>query len=293
MWPLDVIFNGPSGDVFTGTGPADGTRRVAFERDQLAIEEAELAEVIGQSEGTSDQLRAALVNVEHDIHALEDLLRPTRVAAAAVLPPDLSILDQAAGALDEQLRTLASISKSLDQRDALTAEIDRISAEADSLEVEVAARLKDAPLAAAGTRLADGLNTYFNALNLGDPTRWPEGEVSVRLGKRDFGIEVKAADWHIKLGRTLACFFLNAYHYALLQLSGQPGYHYSGLAIIDFPPTLADERELTDEENYLIEPFIGLIARLLPGATTQVIVAGRAFVDLQGANRIALATVYQ
>jgi hypothetical protein len=85
--PLDVIFNGPSGDVFTGTGPADGTRRVAFERDQLAIEEAELAEVIGQSEGTSDQLRAALVNVEHDIHALEDLLRPTRVAAAAVLPP--------------------------------------------------------------------------------------------------------------------------------------------------------------------------------------------------------------
>jgi len=270
-----------------------GLRRLAFERDQLAIEEAELAEVIAQAERDVGRIRAELGVVGNEIQTLDDLLRPTRVAAAAVLPPELSILDQQAGALDEQLRTLTSIEKSLHQRDALTAEIDRITAEADTLESEVAALRRDVPLEASATLLEDGFNSYFNALMVEDPARWPEGDVSVRLRKEDFRIQIKDADWQLKLGRTLVCFFLNAYHYALVSLSDKVGCNYPGLAIIDFPPTLADERELTDEENYLIEPFIGLAARLLPRATTQIIVAGRAFVDLQGANRIALTTVYQ
>jgi hypothetical protein len=269
-----------------------GTRRIAFEMDQLAVEEQELTEVLAQADVSRRQLQAKLDEVQNTIQALEDLLRPTHMAAAAVLPPDLSVLDQAAGALDEQMRTLESVAKSLDQRDALAEQIDKIEAEAETLDAEVTARTKDVPFGSAGSWLEDGFNSYFNALNQGGPDRWLEGGVKVRLRKRDFSLEIQRADWRAKLGATLACFFLNAYHYALLSLSDRPGCNYPGLAIVDFPPTLADDRELTDEENYLIEPFIALLARLAP-AQAQLIVAGRAFVDLHGANRIPLTTVYQ
>ena len=270
-----------------------GAHRIAFERDQLAIEETELLEVIAGWERTVSRLRVDLDRVRDEVREIEDLLRPTQIAVAAVLPPDLGILDQRAGSLDEQLRTITAIERSLARRDALTAEIDRVTAEADALDAEVAARSRGLPLDAAATLLADGFNSYFNALGRDDPMRWQEGGVTVRLRKRDFDVEVNGADWHVRLGRTLQCFFLNAYHYALISLSIKPSCHYPGLAIIDFPPTLADGRELTDEENYLIEPFIGLVERLRTDAPVQVIVAGRAFVDLRGANRIPLTTTFQ
>ena len=274
-----------------GNDAAIGTRRIEFEVEQLAVEESELVEVLERHHANLRRVQEQLEETEGSVAAIEQLLEPTHTAIAAVLPPGLSLLDQRIGGLDEQMRTLGSVAKALERRDELATKIDAIEAEAEALDVQVSSRSKDAPFGSASLRLEEGLNTYFNDLNGVEPGRWPEGKVEVHLRKRDFAIELKRADWHGKLGATLTCFFLNAYHYALLSLSGLPGCNYPGLAIIDFPPTLADDRELTDEENYLVEPFLELLARL--PVPTQLIVAGRAFVDLQGAHRIQLTDVYQ
>jgi hypothetical protein len=60
--------------------------------------------------------------------------------------------------------------------------------------------------------------------------------------------------------------------------------------MIDFPMTLADKTTIADKENYLIEPFIELAGR---NPDVQVVVCGRAFQRLKGANRIELTEVWQ
>ncbi len=265
-----------------------GTQRLRLELEQLEVEVTELNEVIGRREVELGTLREEATTLREQLRGLDRALRPTRVAAAAILPPDLSILDQKAGMLDEQLRVLDSVAKALAQREVLLRRIDEIEAAAAQLEQDVAAQTRSLPLAERGTWLEDGLNTYLSVLG---PAHWPEAPVVVTLRKRDFLLSIHGAEWSNRLGNTRACFFLHAYHYALLALSGRAGCNYPGLALIDFPATLANGLRLTDEENYLIEPFVSALTHRLPGRT-QLIVAGRAFEGIAGANRLELADVY-
>jgi len=269
-----------------------GAKRMAFEVEQLRVEERELAELLKRQASEQRRLTEGLRTAREQVRRLDTLLRPTRAAAAAILPPDLALFDQEIGRIDEQLRTLENISRALELRDSLTGDIDAISPEVRVLEAEVNQLTETVDFEKAGNTLADGFNTYFNALNAGDPNRWPEGAVAVRIRDRHFDVTLGGGAWKPKLGATYACFFLNAYHYALLGLSGREGFNYPGFAMIDFPPTLADGRELTNEENYLIEPHVDLLRRLEP-VVTQLIVAGRAFVDLTGARRIELNEVWR
>lgn len=271
---------------------SDGAKRLAFEVEQLRAEDRELAELLQRQASEHERLTRGLRATRQEVQHLDAALQPTRAAAAAILPPDLTLLDQEAGRINEQLRTLDNISRALDVRDSITGDIDSISAELQALE-GIVSNLTDAvDFERAANTLADGFNTYFNSLNTADPTRWPEGAVAVRIRGRQFDVTLDGETWKPKLGATYACFFLNGYHYALLSLSGRDGFNYPGFAIVDFPPTLADGRELTDEENYLIEPYVDLLRRLQP-VTTQLIVAGRAFVDLTGARRIELSDVWR
>jgi len=64
-----------------------------------------------------------------------------------------------------------------------------------------------------------------------------------------------------------------------------------GLAIIDLPPNVNDNRLLGDAENYLVEPFIDLcLGDALRGM--QLIVSGQAYGGLEGVHRVQLAQVY-
>ncbi|MFO0800566.1 MAG: hypothetical protein U0804_24115, partial [Gemmataceae bacterium] len=92
------------------------------------------------------------------------------------------------------------------------------------------------------------------------------------------------------VGGTSFGIVLLAYHYTLLKLSGRDGYNYPGLALIDFPMTLADGMTVADKENYLIEPFVTLFATR---PTFQLVVCGRSFENLQGVHRITLTTVWK
>lgn len=273
-------------------GPEFGSRRIGFELEQLRGEAAELTELLDRLATEQARVAGALRSTRDEVARLDELLRPVRAAAAAILPPGLSLLDQEAGRVGELLRALQRIERALELRDRLSEEIDAATREAADLEAEVDRVTRSVNFEAAGTTLADGFNSYLNALNAGDPGRWPEGRADVHLNARQAEVTINGAAWRPKLGATFACFFLNAYHYALLRLSGRPGCHYPGVAVLDFPPTLADGKAITDEENYLIEPFVPLVERLRP-VETQLIVAGRAFVNLAGARRIELTEVWK
>jgi len=140
--------------------------------------------------------------------------------------------------------------------------------------------------------LSDGINTYLNALNAGDPERWQEGKIGAQLRERQFRLTVSESKWSSKLGATLTCYFLLGYHYSLLQLTRTPGYNYPGICIIDFPPTLADGVEVADKENYLVEPFVNLL-KSPEMRSCQLIAAGRAFEGLVDVNKVTLTQMWK
>jgi hypothetical protein len=81
-----------------------------------------------------------------------------------------------------------------------------------------------------------------------------------------------------------------AYQYGLLTLSDKAGCHYPGLSVIDVPGEFSAEY-VEDKENFIVQPFIDLLARdSFKGA--QVIITGAAFTGLEGAQRQQLTEVY-
>ena len=212
-----------------------------------------------------------------------------RTAFAALMPPEVAITDTQIGQTEERIAQLFRLRKSLLQRDELSAEIDRLRAKVQSVKEVVDSQASNVPFERLSDELSDGINEYLNVLNEGDPTRWPHGAIRFDLGERGYRIRVGQKAW-TSLGATSIGFVLLGYHYALLKLSGRDGYNYPGIALIDFPMTLADKTTIAEKENYLIEPFVGLF-RSRP--TFQLIVCGRAFENLKGVNRVTLATVWR
>ncbi len=73
-----------------------------------------------------------------------------------------------------------------------------------------------------------------------------------------------------------------AYHYGLLSLGDKAGCHYPGLAIIDVPGEFSGEA-IEDKENFIVQPFIDLLARKeFEGA--QLIITGASFTGLAGVH---------
>ncbi|MCI0489081.1 MAG: hypothetical protein L0229_21015 [Blastocatellia bacterium] len=271
---------------------ADSSKRVDFEFEQLTEESNEVVDLISRLRmDESNRMREVGEAIE-EIARIESILRPVRAASAAILPPEISIIDQQIGRLEEQINQLGRIKGALKLRDNLSAQIDKIAQEVKALDAEIAETGEGVSLSQASDVLTDGMNSYLNALNAHHPDRWPEGAIRVRLEERRFGFTVQDAKWSAKLGATLQAYFLLSYHYALMSLSGQPNYNYPGLVILDFPPTFADGVEVADKENYIIEPFQELMNRGtdLP---IQLIAAGRSFEGIQIAHRLKLKQVWK
>jgi hypothetical protein len=131
------------------------------------------------------------------------------------------------------------------------------------------------------------MNSYLNALNAADPSRWQHELLTFRFGERDFRVLLGRQRWDEALGAASRAMVLFAYHYALLSLVEHNRFNYPGIVIVDFPVQLADGESIADKENYLVEPFVDLCRRLGP-ERAQFIAAGRSFAGLEGANRIEL-----
>jgi predicted nucleic acid-binding Zn-ribbon protein len=265
--------------------------RIDIEMDRLREELTEAEILISRLSDDLDQRVSSLREIEEEINRVEGQLRPFRQAAAAILPPDLTVTDMESGRLQERVRQLQRIEQVLERRKKISAEIDRLQNEEESLRTQLEQASRKIDFAHASDNLADGMNNYLNALEALGTKLWTQQRVFIRLKPGNFDITIGGENWQTKLGQTLIFYFLLSYHYALLRLTIQEGCHYPGLVILDLPATLQDGSLVKDKENFIVEPFVHLVNKPRMEAT-QVIVAGAAFEGLEGANRIELNTIW-
>jgi hypothetical protein len=265
--------------------------RLKFETDQLRgeIEETEklverLAEEIGRLQDERAHLAATSARLQQD-------LRPVRSAAAAILPPELAVIDMNVGRVQEQEQQLERVRAALKKREELAEQITDIQAEVSVLETTVSAHNSHVDYERLGDLIADGMNTYLGRIQELNPASWTQQEVSVQLSERDCRIKVGKSNWRTKLGGTLGLYFLLAYQYALMNLTKEPGTHYPGLVILDFPAEV-NGVSIEDEENFVLVPFIELAGQK-GMEQTQVVAAGSSFKNLVGAHRVELNTVWK
>lgn len=262
--------------------PGMGKQRVGFEQTQLKEEQSEITTLISTLEKNAAELSARIAEIQETRVRTEIELRPARQFALTLLPPDLALLSQAEGRLNEQLETLARVRKSVESQQNLTKEIEDLLKEEQKLKAELEATKGNTDLERLSLLFEERLNDYLNSINAGDATRWKHGRVSFRLKERSFSFKTDE-----KLGATSQALFLFAYHYALLSLSADDRFYYPGLVIVDFPLNLADGATIRDKENYLVEPFVKLCAQP-PMKDTQFIAAGHAFENLEGAHHLPI-----
>jgi hypothetical protein len=227
------------------------------------------------------------VEQEEEVARLEALLRPVRAAAAWLLPPELGVVEQEAGRLQERLRQLQRMERALSRRDELGQQLEALRAEIAGLEAQVSRREAEPDFVALGDQLADAMTGYLNALDARDRERWGGRAVSVTVTRQVAQLLVDRKPWSRKLGANLRAYFLLAYHYAGLRLCRTPPFTHPGLVVLDFPANLG-EFTTSDQERYLLAPFVGLLSRPdMQGM--QLIAAGRAFTRLPGAHRVDLS----
>lgn len=266
-------------------------QRLDFEHEQLASNLREAERLVDTLSHEAQTLEAKRVEIAQSLAKTERLLTPMRTAVAAILPPDVGILDMRVGQLQERGQQLERIGSALDRRQALSADILSLQQEIAELGVAIAHITSGIDYESAADLLGDRMNDYLNSLKRIAPSTWTQPEVRVALMENGFRMMIGNKNWATKLGGTLTIYFLLAYHYALLSLSHEPGCHYPGICVVNFPAEVEGEEWRSDEENFVLEPFVELLSR--PHMKdTQVIAAGRSFENLENANRIELTRVW-
>ena len=286
-----------SGECFLCHRPVDASgksdsavTRLKFEVDQLRAELQEtdqLLEMLGKEQA---RLCDEHERIEAHIGRLQQQLRPVRVAAASVLPPELAVFDQETGRLHERIAQLKRVRSALDKRESLAAEIEANKKEVAALQVELEQQSVKINFETAGDLLTDGMNTYLNAIEAIKPKSWTQQPVDFVLRDRTFAVRIGQRSWRAKLGGTLTLFFMMAYHYALMTLTGKDRCHYPGFCVLDFPPQL-DGVKVSDSENFVLEPFVRMLAQS-DKPPMQVIAAGSSFASIEGANRIQFTKIW-
>ena len=273
-------------------GSARPSKRIEFETEQVQSELEETGDLIKELELDLDQKLLRRRQLAESIAEIKALLRPFRQAAAAVLPPELFILDANYGGIQEKTRQLARIKNVLSQRESIADEIQAVKAEISNLESKVDTKTNVVDFETLADGLRDGINTYLNRIKQLNPNSWLGSEVSVRLAERSFKFKVGESGWDAKLGGTQRLYFLFAYHYALLSLTKLPNSLYPGFLMLDFPANLEDRAAIADKENFILEPFVELL-RKKEMSGCQVIAAGRSFRGLKGVHVNELTEVWK
>lgn len=267
--------------------------RLAFELEQLRVERIEAQALLNRTRDEVTLLLGEFREANERIRQIDTELAPLRSAIAAVLPPELSVLDVEAGRLQERVRQLDRVREVLNLREEMTDELTRLELAVDELKAQVdtlKSGLKQ-ELRRVGDIVQDAMNDYLNEIKRLNPGSWTQSDVTVRLSTDSLKIRVGGADWEGELGTTLTFYFLFAYNFALLKMTPRPGMHYPGLTLLDLPGSLAEGIRIRDAENFVLEPFIRLTSQ--PGyEQTQVIATGNAFENLEGAHKLELSRVW-
>jgi hypothetical protein len=267
-----------------------GAVRLRFERDRLTGEFKEADELLSVLRRDAKRLADDITAAEERLRMLENDLAPARQAVAALVQGEISAIDMALGELNERQREVGRISIALGVGQELTDRIAAIEREIEPLQGHVDETVRGTDFEGAATQLEDGMNAYLAAINVLRPGVWLHNLVRVDVSRSSFTIRVGARRWHDALGGTDTLYFLMAYHYGLLTLCNKPNCHYPGLSIIDVPGEFSGEA-VEDKENFIVQPFIDLLARKeYLGA--QLIITGVSFEALDGAHRLHLTHVH-
>lgn len=264
--------------------------RLAVGLRQLREESRESAQLQADLNGRVNELRRRLRVATERLDDVQADIERARQPASAAFSEEVSQIDVEMGRQEERRKQWRRIADALNKREAISAEIRALQAKITEVDAAVARKSAGVDLTSAADALTDGMNDYLNLLNAFRAGAWSQPEAALWLTDRQFRFTVGGDRWTSRLGGTLTLYFLLAYQFALLSLSNTAPYNYPGFTVLDMPAELPDI-ELTDLENFAVEPF----ARLLESdrmAGCQAIVAGSSFQDLAGANKIELTRVF-
>ena len=265
--------------------PAQENDRLGFEISQVQTEQKELTELLAKMQQGKLELDVRFYALRNELGRIDRDLAPIRQKLAGLVDARLSVIDQERGRLLEQVENYRRIEKSLETKAQLTAKITVLQNQVIDLEKDVA-RIGSPNFSKAADDLAEGMMNYINAIVKDRPARWnQQGRINLLINEKGFEFYIGQTKWSSP-GGTTKLYFLFAYHYGLLSLTGQAGYHYPGLLIMDFPAALPDGESLRRAENYLVQPFVALCKA--SAVKMQVIIAGQSFEDLEYCHIIKL-----
>jgi hypothetical protein len=267
-----------------------GAVRLTFERDRLTAEMEEADELLAVLVRDAAKIKKQSAEAREVLQTIESQLVPARTAVAALVQERVSEIDMALGQVSERQRQLNRVKAALDVEIDLTTQIKAKETAIKPLEATVGQATRATDYEPSALLLADGMNTYLNAINALRSKVWPHAEVSLDVARWNFSFKVGKRKWQTALGGTDSLYFLMAYHYGLMTLSDKLGCHYPGFVVIDMPADFVGEA-VADKENFIVQPFIDLLAKP-QYACAQMIITGAAFDGLEGAHRLLLTQVH-
>jgi hypothetical protein len=267
-----------------------GATRLRFERDRLSGEINEADALVELLTRDFQRVAAGLKDAEERLRMVENELAPARIAISALAQEDVSAIDREMGELNERQRQVTRLKHALELGDQLSDQISELEKRIVPLQTKVDENVRATDFGRAEELLADGMNEYFTAINAIKPHSWRHSEVSANFSRSTFSLKVGSKRWSTVLGGSDTLYFLMAYHYGLLSLSVKQGCHYPGISIIDLPGDFLGEA-VEDKENFIIQPFIDLLAQKdFFGA--QLIITGASFQSLENVHRETLRDVF-
>ena len=278
--------------VPTQSEMSTAARRIDYEVEQLRSELEETKHLLNELAEDYASKTALRKQLSTRVAELASDLQPVRQAAAAVMPPELFLLDVTYGRVQEKLQQLRRIRAVLDQREKLAEDIVTIQQEIAQIETTVDSKTSEVDFETMGDRIRDGMLTYFNRIVELNPKSWLGNTVSVRFAERTVRLKAGESGWKSKLGGTQRLYFLFAYHYALLNLTRFEDTLYPGFTMIDFPASLEDRAAIADRENFILEPFVELLKRDdMKGC--QLLAAGRSFKGLKNVHALEFTELWK
>ena len=269
------------------------SRRLKFEREQIAAELAEAEDLIAVANLDLRNKSSAASQNERELQEIGHALRPFQASFSAVLPEEVALIDQSIGTLNAKRQTADVLRDSLQTSFELNDEITMLRSEIRHLESSIANHESKVDFDEASVRLTEGFNNYLNSIRSADEKSWTKtGEVSVSISDRRTQLLIGGRPAKPQLGGTLTIYFLFAYHYALLNLSRYDGCHYPGITILDFYPDIARESALGDRVQLVLSPFVAL--SLEPAIEPiQIIATSRALPERPNINYIHLTETWR
>jgi hypothetical protein len=267
-----------------------GATRLRFERDRLSGELKEAGTLVEMLKRDAQQVADDQKDNEERLRMVENELAPARLAISALVEEELSAIDMEMGELNERQRQVIRLKHALELGSQLSDQISKLEQRIEPLQRTVDENIRATDFGMAEELLSDGMNEYVTAIKAIKPQSWRHSAMTANFSRSGFSLKVGSKRWSIALGGTDTLYFLMAYHYGLLSLSVKDGCHYPGLSIIDLPGDFLGEA-VEDKENFIIQPFIDLLARKeFLGA--QLIITGASFQGLENVHREGLREVF-